>query len=108
MSSQRIRALNKQYLNRSYATDVLAFDLAEGKTSTQEVLGDVIISTDAARQNARRFQTPVKEELVLYVIHGILHLLGYDDHKPADVKKMRAKEKQLLTILKRDIKRLTV
>ena len=58
--------------------------------------GEIIISTDAVEQNAKRFKTSRRHELTLYIIHGILHLLGFDDHDPRDVQKMRRKEEELL------------
>lgn len=99
VSRQKISALNKKYLGRAYATDVLAFDAREhtGRALAKEALaGDIIISVDAARTNAQVYGVPFARELALYVIHGILHLLGYDDHTPRDVKRMRRKEQQLL------------
>lgn len=91
--------MNKKYLGRAYATDVLAFDAREhaGRAPARATLaGDIIISVDVARTNARLYGVPFTRELALYVIHGILHLLGYDDHTPRDVKRMRRKEQQLL------------
>ncbi len=99
MSSQKIRAFNKKFLSRDHTTDVLAFDMCEGGFSRKEnipLLGDIIISTDAAIQNAKIFKTSVKHEIVLYIIHGILHLLGYDDHKSRDIRLMREREQELL------------
>ncbi len=64
------------------------------------LIGDIIISTDAAIQNAKAFKTSINYEIVLYVIHGILHLLGFDDHKEEDIKKMRKREKFLLEKIK--------
>jgi len=55
-----------------------------------------VISTQTARREAVRRKEPVQKELDLYLVHGILHLLGYDDEKPGARKKMRAKEKELL------------
>jgi len=80
----------------------LAFGGKDNKR--QELKGDVIISVDAAIGNARRFQTSFEYEIVLYMIHGILHLLGFDDHSPADIKRMRHKEKELMEHLKNRIK----
>ena len=98
VTRQKIQSLNKKYLNRSYATDVLAFDLAEeGKKGG--VAGDIFISTDAVLANAKAFKNDVKSELTLYIIHGILHLLGYDDHSARDVKRMRAQEGRLVKFL---------
>lgn len=91
--------MNKKYLGRAYATDVLAFDARDGikRVAAKEPLaGDIIISADAARANAQKYGVPLTRELALYVIHGILHLLGYDDHAPRDVQRMRRKEQQLL------------
>jgi len=113
VTSQKIRALNKKYLKRAYATDVLAFDLRDTIDTIGDrplrrslrglspiVIGDVIISTDAVKKNAHIYKTTQNKELILYVIHGILHLLGYDDHSVRDIDKMRKKEEQLLEYLK--------
>ena len=103
VSSQKIRAYNKKFLNRNHATDVLAFDMSEeGRFDKKKsfLIGDIIISTDAAIQNAKAFKTSINYEIVLYVIHGILHLLGFDDHKEEDIKKMRKREKFLLEKIK--------
>lgn len=72
-------------------------DLCEG------LKGDVIISVDAARSNAAVFKTSLEYELVLYVIHGILHLLGFDDHDPVDIQRMRRKEKEFMEHFKNRI-----
>ena len=113
VSRQRIKALNKKFLGRGYATDVLAFDLSDemlSKSKTRRkpkiILGDIIISTDALLKNARTYKTGPSEELALYVIHGILHLLGFDDHKTRDVQRMRRKEQQLLVFLGTKTKKL--
>lgn len=107
VSSQKIRALNKKFLNRTYSTDVLAFDLG-GNGSTREkslkhppkeLVGDVIISTDAVKQNSIKYSTSESRELVLYIVHGILHLLGYDDHDAVDIDRMRLKEQEILSHL---------
>lgn len=102
VTDRQIRALNKKFLHRSYSTDVLAFDLTDEVLSRQRkktvkiIEGEVIISASTVYNNAKRFGNPPEEELTLCVVHGILHLLGYDDHSPADIKRMRAKEKELM------------
>ncbi len=84
-------------MGRAYVTDVLAFDMRDDLVCDScDIEGDVIISTDAVIQNSRKYKTSLARELSLYVIHGILHLLDYDDHKPSDIKKMRAKEHEIL------------
>lgn len=96
VSSQKIRALNIKYLGRAHTTDVLAFDLSSEVASKKKLHGEIIISTDAVVQNSRQFDSAPATELVLYIVHGVLHLLGYDDHSPADTARMRAKEAKIL------------
>ncbi len=103
VSRQRIKALNKKFLHRDYVTDVLAFDLSDdiplGDPQKQEkemLTGEIIISTDAVLKNVKVYQTVATEELCLYIIHGILHLIGFDDHDPKDIAKMRRREKKIL------------
>jgi len=94
VSRQKIAALNQRFLGRACATDVLAFDLREHRRG--HLRGDVIISTDAVIQQAKAFGQSHSRELALYMIHGILHLLGYDDHRPKDIVKMRKEEERIL------------
>ena len=82
---------------------MLAFDLRE-KFSPKTVHADIVISTHAACRNAKIFKTSPRHEIILYMAHGVLHLLGYDDHKSGDVKRMRAKEQELLSVLKHFLK----
>jgi len=93
-----IKRLNSKYRDTDSRTDVLAFSMRQGEGISQhsEILGDIVISTQTARREAVRRKEPVQKELNLYLVHGILHLLGYDDEKPGARKKMRAKEKELL------------
>jgi probable rRNA maturation factor len=105
VTSQRMKSLNKKYLNDSYATDVLAFDFLHSSKpkkslKPKELNGEIIISTGAACRQAKLFHNSQKRELMLYVIHGILHLLGFDDHCPKDIKRFRAREETILTFLK--------
>jgi probable rRNA maturation factor len=76
-----IHALNIQYLQHDYPTDVLSFVLEE---SPQRVEGELVVSADTAMREAREAGWSPLEELLLYVIHGTLHLVGYDDHEPTD------------------------
>ncbi len=107
VTDRKIRALNKRFLKRDHPTDVLAFDLtrtqgpsfAKASAGRRKIDGEIIISTITAYHNAKRFQTSPYREVILYVVHGILHLLGYDDHAPGDRKKMRLKEKQIMELV---------
>jgi probable rRNA maturation factor len=83
--SQRMRSINKKFLGHDYVTDVITFDH-----------GEIVICPSVAQSNAKRFKTSVDKELILYVIHGLLHLAGYDDHSPKDIAAMRAMEEKLL------------
>jgi probable rRNA maturation factor len=93
--------INKTYLNHEGSTDVITFDYAEAsppdpRPSTLSVHGEIFISTDDALTQARQFRTTWQSELARYIIHGILHLRGYDDLKPAPRRKMKREENRLL------------
>jgi len=84
------------YLGSDCPTDVIAFDLA---TTKSEILADLAISTDTAIRNARIFKTSPTHELYLYVVHGILHILGYRDCSDRQRKLMQHKADQILSRL---------
>jgi len=64
-----------------------------------KIVGEIIISSDTVSRNSKIYQTTPQEELELCLIHGVLHLLGFDDHAASDVKQMRKKEKELLGLI---------
>ncbi len=86
---------------------MITFDLndrgscKEGKGGVEPLAGEIIISTTTAVRQAKEFATTTFQEIVLYMIHGILHLLGYDDHRPQDRLAMRRKEAELLQVVGR-------
>ena len=81
--------MNKKYLKHKMLTDILTFPMAEdGKT----VSADIYISIERVRDNSKLYKQQVKKELARVMIHGILHLIGYDDHEEEGKKKMREKE----------------
>jgi probable rRNA maturation factor len=90
-----IAKLNAQFHNMQGPTDILSFDYGEGR-------GELIISLDHVIAQARRFHSAPSRELVLYVVHGILHLHGYDDVAPRDRRRMHAAERRLVLRLRRD------
>ncbi len=104
VSNQKIRALNRVYFNIDTATDVIAFpcgdmpgrDKGKGGKGLRAFLGDIVISSDKAAQNAKEYAVTFMEEVALYVIHGTLHLLGYEDRTKKGRKAMRRKEDELL------------
>ncbi|MFH1783072.1 MAG: rRNA maturation RNase YbeY [Candidatus Omnitrophota bacterium] len=93
-----IRRLNQKYLGIDSSTDVLAFSMREGEglSDASPILGDVVISTETAKREAIKRKKNVQDETDLYLVHGLLHLLGYDDRTKKDKKKMRLKEKELM------------
>ncbi len=85
------------YLGRDTATDVIAFDNSVKKG---ELLADIAISTDTAIRNARSFKTNPLDEVRLYIIHGVLHLLGYDDNNGRNALIMRERQELLWQSIK--------
>ena len=85
--------LNQGHLQHDYLTDILTFPYS---TLPAPITADIYISIDRIRENASSFQTSFKDELHRVMAHGLLHLLGYDDHEEADIARMRAAENQAL------------
>jgi len=91
-----IHTLNKRYLNHDEPTDVLSFPLSEGAEKLQ---GELVIGAEVAKEQAEQRGHPVAAELALYVIHGLLHLCGHDDHDAQAAAAMRQREKHYLSQL---------
>ena len=93
-----IAGLNQQWRQVDGPTDVLSFPLHELEDALAHDLpfGEVVVSADTAIQQAAERGIPPSHELVLYVVHGVLHLLGYDDHDPAERRRMREAEARCL------------
>ena len=91
---KKIRELNKQYRNKNISTDVLSFSQTEGEENGLEhnLLGDIVISTSTALRQSSEHNLSIYEEIVLLIIHGILHLLGFD-HERSDEDGVYMKEK---------------
>ena len=87
-----IRDLNARFRKMDRATDVLAFPLPDD----EGYIGDVIISLERARAQAPRFENDPEAELARLIAHGLLHLLGYDHHRPQDGRRMKAAERRAL------------
>jgi probable rRNA maturation factor len=98
VDSREMRRLHAKFLGNASVTDVLTFPLEmDGKGRAQS--GEVIICPAVAGHEARRRKTGVREELLLYALHGMLHLCGFDDRTAAGFKAMHAKEDEILTKL---------
>ena len=91
-SDNYILDINMKYLQHDYFTDIITFDYCEGKTLS----GDLFISIDSVRENAEEYGTDFADELNRVIVHGILHLIGYDDHTEDDQQVMRSKENYYL------------
>lgn len=96
----RMRQLNSTYRNRDYATDVLAFPAEPLKGQEEIFLGDVVICLPTAQAQAATFGNTPDQELLRLLIHGILHLLGYDhERSPKEAKRMQRKEHSIFNQL---------
>ena len=91
-----IHDLNRRHLGHDRPTDVLSFTFQHGP---EYVEGEVIVSADTARRQAPRFGWSAHDELLLYVIHGMLHLTGYEDDTPQSAARMREGERRILNRL---------
>ena len=85
-SNEYLLSINRHYLNHDYYTDVITFDYSSNK----KISGDIFISTEMISHNAVKFNTELKNELLRVIIHGILHLCGFNDKTP--------KEKEVMTL----------
>jgi rRNA maturation RNase YbeY len=93
-SDNYILDVNIKYLKHDYFTDIITFDYCEGETLS----GDLFISVDSVRENALFYGAEFADELNRVIVHGLLHLIGYDDHSEADKKVMRSKENYYLSL----------
>lgn len=92
-SDNYILDVNRRYLNHDYFTDIITFDYCEGNV----ISGDLFISIDTVRDNAEFYKADsFDNELQRVMVHGVLHLIGYDDHTPEDQALMREKENYYL------------
>lgn len=102
VDEERMRELNEDYTGRSGATDVLAFGFDEGEDEVRQdvdepvLLGDVVICPAVAARNASELDSGFSREMSLLVVHGILHLLGYDHATDEECASMQSREAELL------------
>jgi tRNA uridine 5-carboxymethylaminomethyl modification enzyme len=94
-SDEEILRINKQYLNHDYYTDIITFDYSENEL----VSGDLFVSLDTVQSNSHKFGALYEEELYRVMIHGVLHLCGFNDKTSDDKKIMREKENEALGIV---------
>ncbi len=94
VDDEYLRRLHREYLNDDRYTDVMTFNLSDGG----EVEGEIYISVDRAQVQAKQYQVSVSEEVARLVIHGLLHLKGYDDATLAERQQMHQQENHLLRL----------
>ncbi len=104
-TDDEVRALNRQYLGHDYETDVISFGMqSEGAeefvtpAGRPAYLGDVVISYDRAAEQASEYGHTVELEVATLLVHGLLHLLGYNDLDDADRERMHARQNELVQI----------
>ncbi|MCE9544321.1 MAG: rRNA maturation RNase YbeY [Planctomycetia bacterium] len=88
-----IQQMNRQFLNHDYATDVLSFTMHRSATAVE---GQIAVSAETAQREAADYGWPAADELLLYIVHGALHLVGYNDKTPSDAAAMRQREREVL------------
>jgi len=94
MNDEQLLEFNKQYLNHHTLTDIITFDYGE-----KDILhGDICISVERVKENAKKFNCTFDEELRRVMVHGLLHLCGYKDKKNEEKQTMKIKEEEALTL----------
>ena len=106
VDNEQIREINSKYLGRSEPTDVIAFPFEEAPLTKDDCAGEIIISTQIAASEAQSRRIDVEAEMILYVVHGALHLAGYDDATPEQAEAMHQREKEILAELGYDVQSL--
>ena len=92
-SDEHLLTINKDFLRHDFYTDIITFDLSSSKT---EIEGEIYVSVDRVKDNAKQFDVSFKEELHRVIFHGALHLCGYKDKKKAEEQQMRSAENKYL------------
>lgn len=93
VSAGQIAAINRRFLHHAGPTDVISFNLAD---EGEPVSAQLVVCADVAVSQARKRNIPARRELFLYVIHGLLHTMGYDDAAKPQAAKMERKQEELL------------
>lgn len=94
-TDENLLNINRKYLNHDYYTDVITFNY----NYENYISGDIFISIERVRENSKKFSNSFIEELLTVIIHGVLHLIGFDDHSENEQKEMRTQEKISLELI---------
>ncbi|MEA2013026.1 MAG: rRNA maturation RNase YbeY [Verrucomicrobiota bacterium] len=98
---KKIIELNEEFLRHAGETDVIAFAYED---EDLDIAGEIYVCEDVAKDSAEKYNNSFSEELILYMIHGMLHLAGYDDTNDKDRRKMKKAEQENMDILKQKFK----
>lgn len=93
-SDDYLLKINQDYLQHDYLTDIITFDYVLGKN----ISGDLYISIDRVKENAKDFEVPFENELLRVMVHGVLHLMGYSDKTEKATREMRKKEEEKIKL----------
>lgn len=101
VGEKRIRRLNKEFLNHDYVTDVIAFSYQSGSFPVPEegddiLLGELFVCPRTADRRRRRYKTSLSYEILLYIVHGFLHLAGYEDYEDSQRERMKEAEERVM------------
>jgi len=106
VDDRQIREINRDYLGKDRPTNVISFAMQEGEGEgiQPDLLGDVVISAETAARDAAEAGEAFESELYFLLLHGVLHLLGYDHERstPADAKKMEAREREVFALIRQE------
>lgn len=97
IDDNEMRQLNKNYRNIDRTTDILSFP--QLNEMNQKMLGDLVISYETALRHSKKYNISINQEIKTLLVHGILHLIGYDHKKRKETEIMRAKEKEIMELL---------
>ncbi len=103
VDNEQIREMNSAYRDKDSATDVLSFPMYEADEAIEDeeeiLLGDIVISLERAAEQAEEYGHSLEREVMYLLVHGLLHLAGYDHMEDDEKKEMRRREEELLTVI---------
>ncbi len=98
VSDDYLLDINKRFLRHNFLTDIISFDYSEDKKAKNGVVGEIYISIPRVNENAAKFKSTRTEELHRVMAHGLLHLCGFGDKSPSEIKRMRTEEENALDL----------
>ncbi|MCE1187740.1 MAG: rRNA maturation RNase YbeY [Ignavibacteria bacterium] len=101
ISGEELLKINQEYLQHNYKTDIISFDYTDGNSAVD---AELLISVDDAEKNAEKFGVTVKEELIRLVVHGLLHVRGFDDLDKKEKSRMMKEQERLVQEIRAFIK----